>query len=256
MTCFACDASGKEPACQETQEMQVKSLGQEGPLQEGTATRSSILARRIPWTEEPGGLQSIGSHRVRHNWSNLERTRNKHLYTHMLLVFGEQTFLGSSSQLNWLSICKTMYFPSFCLPCWLEAFVLIQDSGYLAGGESNNILGLFVFTKPAVVLLARSVFLNWSMAVKKDQPLQTANKVQVVKIRDDAVLRSPVCLGNRWPCLGSPLPSLSLLHLAPITELGSSWFSPCLFSCPVPGTQKVQKTESQGSVHPLPPPRS
>ena len=45
------------------------------------------------------------------------------------------------------------------------------------------------------------------MAVKKDQPLQTANKVQVVKIRDEAVLRSPVCLETRWLCLGSPLPS-------------------------------------------------
>ena len=36
-------------------------LGQEDPLEEGMATHSSILARRIPWTEEPGGLQSIGS---------------------------------------------------------------------------------------------------------------------------------------------------------------------------------------------------
>ena len=41
------------------------------PLEEGKATHSSILAWRIPWTEEPGGLQSIGLHRVRYNWSNL-----------------------------------------------------------------------------------------------------------------------------------------------------------------------------------------
>ena len=40
--------------------MQVRSLGQEDPLEEGVATHSSILAWRIPWTEEPGGLQSIG----------------------------------------------------------------------------------------------------------------------------------------------------------------------------------------------------
>ena len=39
----------------------------EYPLEEGMATHSSILAWRIPWTEEPGGLQSIGSQRVRHN---------------------------------------------------------------------------------------------------------------------------------------------------------------------------------------------
>ena len=44
------------PAIQEPQEMQVRSLGQEGPLVEGTATHSRILACRIPRTEEPGGL--------------------------------------------------------------------------------------------------------------------------------------------------------------------------------------------------------
>ena len=41
-------------------EIQVQSLGQEDPLEEGTATHSSILAWRIPWTEEPGGLQFTG----------------------------------------------------------------------------------------------------------------------------------------------------------------------------------------------------
>ena len=46
------------PAVQETQ---VQSLGREDPLEKGMATHSSILAWRIPWTEEPGGLQSMGS---------------------------------------------------------------------------------------------------------------------------------------------------------------------------------------------------
>ena len=45
----------------------VQSLGREDPLEEGMATHSSILAWRIPWTEEPGGLQSTGSQRVRHD---------------------------------------------------------------------------------------------------------------------------------------------------------------------------------------------
>ena len=49
------------PAMQETW---VQSLGWEEPLEEGMATHSSILAWRIPWTEEPGGLQSIGLQRV------------------------------------------------------------------------------------------------------------------------------------------------------------------------------------------------
>ena len=48
------------PAMQETQETWVQTFGQEGPLEEGMATHSNILAWRIPWTEEPDGLQSIG----------------------------------------------------------------------------------------------------------------------------------------------------------------------------------------------------
>ena len=47
--------------------MWVGSLGQEDPLEESTATHSSILAWEIPWTEEPGGLEYIGSQRVRHD---------------------------------------------------------------------------------------------------------------------------------------------------------------------------------------------
>ena len=55
------------PAVQEPQEMWVRSLGQEDPLEKEMATHSSILAWRIPWTEEPGGLQSIGSQGVGHD---------------------------------------------------------------------------------------------------------------------------------------------------------------------------------------------
>ena len=54
------------PAMQGPQEMRVQSLGGEDPLEEGMASHSSILAQRIPWTEEPGGLQSMGFQRVRH----------------------------------------------------------------------------------------------------------------------------------------------------------------------------------------------
>ena len=51
----------------ETQEAQVQTLSQEDPVEEGTTTHSSILAWRIPWTEEPGGLQFMGSQGVRHD---------------------------------------------------------------------------------------------------------------------------------------------------------------------------------------------
>ena len=47
-------------AMREMQEMQVQFLGQKDPLEEGMATHSSILVWRIPWTEEPNGLQTMG----------------------------------------------------------------------------------------------------------------------------------------------------------------------------------------------------
>ena len=57
------------PLMQEPQETQIQSLGQEDPLEKGMATHSSGLAWRIPWTEEPGGLQSMESQRIGHDCS-------------------------------------------------------------------------------------------------------------------------------------------------------------------------------------------
>ena len=60
-------------AMQEMQETWVQSLGWKDPLEEGMVTHSGILSWRIPWTEEPTGLQSMGSQRVRHSWSNVAK---------------------------------------------------------------------------------------------------------------------------------------------------------------------------------------
>ena len=56
------------------QESQVWPLGQEDTLQKGMPTHSTILAQRIPWREEPGGLQSMGLQRVRHDWVTKTQT--------------------------------------------------------------------------------------------------------------------------------------------------------------------------------------
>ena len=56
------------PAVHKPQETRVRTQGQEDPLEKGMATHSNILAWRIPWTEEPDGLQSMGSQRVGHYW--------------------------------------------------------------------------------------------------------------------------------------------------------------------------------------------
>ena len=67
--------NGKEPV-QEMQGTQVQSLGREDPLEEEMTTHSSVLAWRIPWTEKPGGLQSIGSQRVGHDWAYTRNHRD------------------------------------------------------------------------------------------------------------------------------------------------------------------------------------
>ena len=59
-------------------EARVQSLDQEDPVEKGMATHSSTLAWEIPWTEEPGGLQSMGSQRVRHDWM---------INTHLLIFY-------------------------------------------------------------------------------------------------------------------------------------------------------------------------
>ena len=74
-------ASGKEPSCQcRRHDIQVQSLGQEDPLEEGMATHSSFLACKIPWTEEPSGLQFKGSQ---------SQTRLKQISTHTHGVISE-----------------------------------------------------------------------------------------------------------------------------------------------------------------------
>ena len=83
---------------QETQQTQVWSLGREDPLEEGMATHSSIPAWRIPWTEEPGRLQSLGLQRVEHDWSDFAPLL-LHIFTSRYIEKTE-TFIWYT-QVNW-----------------------------------------------------------------------------------------------------------------------------------------------------------
>ena len=89
------------PAMRETW---VQSLGQEDPLEKETATHSSILAWRISWTEEPGGLQSMGSQRVGHDWA----TSHTHTLFQIIFLFRLLQNIEQSS------LCYTEG------PCWLS----------------------------------------------------------------------------------------------------------------------------------------
>ena len=88
------------PAIQETQAMWFRSLCWEDPLEEGMGTHSSIFAWRIPWTEEPGGLQSMWSQRAGHDWSDLACL---HINNDS---FGEH---GPAGVLLALSLCSTTW---------------------------------------------------------------------------------------------------------------------------------------------------
>ena len=79
--------------------MPVQSLGQEDPLEEAMATHSSIIARKIPWTEKPGGIQSMGSQK---SWTGLKRlgTRTQMSNYYNLgkkILYSYKKFLVSSS---------------------------------------------------------------------------------------------------------------------------------------------------------------
>ena len=70
-------------AMQETQEVCVQSLGWEDSLEEEMAPHSSILAWKIPWTEEPSGLQSTGLQRIRHDSADTHTHTHTHTHTSM-----------------------------------------------------------------------------------------------------------------------------------------------------------------------------
>ena len=74
----------------------VWSLGREAPLEKGKATHASILAWKIPCTEEPGGLQSLGSQRVRHNWACACACARMHTCTHTHTHTQTHTYTHSS----------------------------------------------------------------------------------------------------------------------------------------------------------------
>ena len=116
------------PAMQETW---VQSLGQEYPLEKGMAIHSSILAWRIPRTEETGRLQSMGSQRVRNDWVTIISTHSSHISLHM----STQCFFMCWDYINisswfflihpWVSDQRSSFMPSTFGFLQLESFLLL-----------------------------------------------------------------------------------------------------------------------------------
>ena len=101
-------------------------LSQEDPREEGLATHSSILAWRIPWTEEPGRLQSIGSQRVQYHWSDLAQ----HIMVILFLGFFFFLYLTQESLLS-CSISAVTYYQTLMTSYILAAVPLPSGSSSL-----------------------------------------------------------------------------------------------------------------------------
>ena len=125
---------------QETSEIQVESLGQEDPVKAGTASHSSILVWRIPWTEEPGRLQSTGSQRVGHDWVT-SLTHLKHL-----IWPGHRTIETATIwkkwhghiDVYWLNIHNSLCKDCSCSNQWFHLWFLFADCVLLNFGQSNG----------------------------------------------------------------------------------------------------------------------
>ena len=131
---------------QETQEMQVWFLGWEDPLEKEMATHSSILDWKIPWSEEPGRLQSMGSQKVRHDWatkqySTLPESRND-------ITFSEHTASEEPNQNRILSlhilspVLKDSKSTFIFLRAYLDLNLDISPSGHCVLNNLYGILGI------------------------------------------------------------------------------------------------------------------
>ena len=132
--------SSKDSTCNAgAQEIQVQFLHQEDPLEKSLATHSSIFAWKIPWTEEPGGLQSMGWQRVVCDWSDLEHTdkyQGEELRDYMIVLFlffkGITILFSIVTALIYILTNSAWVFPFFYILaniCYLLLFI----TGILTG---------------------------------------------------------------------------------------------------------------------------
>ena len=133
------------PALQETR---VRSWGREDPLEKGMATHSSILAWRIPQTEEPGGLQFMGSQRVRHDWV----TKHTHRYT-FWIYFG----VWSKTKMKFIFFFIKKWLSSYLVPFPGKTYFPRQGIAFppflyffeihFGGGGGYNFMFLFTWKR-------------------------------------------------------------------------------------------------------------
>ena len=106
-TSFVAQTVKRLPTMRETW---IRSLGQEDPLEKEMATHSSTLTWRIPWMEEPGGLQSMGSQRVGHDINTIKFRNNNPVasgpYYGCIFIFNADCYFARSSEFSFCVQCK------------------------------------------------------------------------------------------------------------------------------------------------------
>ena len=133
--------------------MWVRSLGLEDPLEKEMATHSSILAWRIPWTEEPGGLQTTGSQRVRHNWSDRAHTHTSE-NRDLLLYFRPRP--RNPAPISFL------FLPCLMLPFFSLSIILTTFRHDLFKSLPRLDPNLFLALRPSQI--------DWNMLKSKHEP--------------------------------------------------------------------------------------
>ena len=143
---------------QEISEMWVRSLDQEDSLEEGMATHSSILAWRIPWTEEPGGLQSMRMPRVGHDWVHTYTKSDKELPRTSLVV-------------QRLRICLPMQGP------WVQSLIQEDATCLRAPKPLHHNYWSLCALEPVCARRQATVMRSPQTAISEEPPLATLENV-------------------------------------------------------------------------------
>ena len=140
----------------------VHFLDWENPLEKGLATHSSIPAWRIPWTEEPGGLQSIGSQRVRHNWRTNTFTFHIKVTFDLTLVFLHAPAKKTKKQTVSLKLGSSVLTSSSPGPPRLIIAVIYWTLEWIGSGGPMELKDFFTFPQSTKSLpLEKTLSKHW-----------------------------------------------------------------------------------------------
>ena len=151
----------------------VRSLGREDPLEKEMATHSCILAWRIPWTEEPGGLQSMGSQRVGHDWLTLLTYRTLECVRSIELLSNTLILLVSNKGLR--EGKRPSYDPTKLVakPKSLSPQVICPDSKLMLLLMPHHCNSLFAWMPPRCVMKTNYSLAAWLLNCLDKQCVST-----------------------------------------------------------------------------------